>query len=241
MNSCAVIEDTPLTEEHCLLARVDILEELPQAEVSHVATHLATVRLGKKESFAPGEDSPSILLLLRGWVRVHEPSAGGQDLTTSMVAEGTVLGQTGFAPRRSRALRVEALEPSLLGVVEWEDFEDLVIRNPKVGVKTIRLLSERLAVCEIRLSDQVRKEVPARLAGLLLGLGEQQGVVTGDGSRRIPIRYTHKQLASMVGSNREAVTRAVSKLSKAGAVELRNRQIYVTDAEALNRLAEIGR
>ena len=241
MNSCAMIEDAPLAEEHRLLAQVGILEGLPQAEVVYVATHSATVHLGKKESFAPAEDSQSILLLLSGRVRVHEPSAGGQDLTISVVEEGTILGPTGFAPRRSRALRVEALEPSVLRVVGWEDFEDLAFRNPAVGVKTIRLLSERLDVCEGRLSDLVRKEVPARLAGLILGLSEHQGVVTGDGSRRIPDRYTHQQLGSMVGSNREAVTRAFGKLSKAGAVELRNRHIYVTDAEALNRLAETGR
>jgi CRP/FNR family cyclic AMP-dependent transcriptional regulator len=236
-----MIEDAPLAEEHRLLAQVGILEGLPQAEVVYVATHSATVHLGKSESFAPAEDSQSILLLLSGRVRVHEPSDRGQDLTISMVEEGTVLGQTGFAPRRSRALSVEALEPSVLRIVGWEDFEDLVLRNPEVGVKTIRLLSERLDVCEGRLSDLVRKEVPARLAGLILGLSEHQGVVTGDGSRRIPDRYTHQQLASMVGSNREAVTRAFGKLSKAGAVELRNRQIYVTDAETLSRLAEPGR
>ena len=237
-----MIEDAPLAEEHRLLAKVDILEGLPQAEVDYLATHSATVQLGKKESFAPDENLRSILLLSSGRVRVHEPSAGGQDLTISVVEEGTVLGQTGFAPRRSsRALSVEAFQPSVLRVVGWEDFEDLVLRYPKVGVKTIRLLSERLAACEGRFSDQVSKEVPARLASLLLGLGEHQGVVTGDGSRKIPVRYTHKQLASMVGSNREAVTRVFGRLSKAGAVELRNRQIYVTDAEALNRLAEIGR
>jgi CRP/FNR family cyclic AMP-dependent transcriptional regulator len=236
-----MIEDAPPAEEHRLLAKVDILEGLPQAEVDYVATHSETIRLGKKGSFAPGEDSRRILVLLSGRVRVHEPSVGDQDLTFSVVEEGTVLGQTGFAPRRSRALRVEALEPSVLSVVAWEDFEDLVLRYPKVGVKTIRLLSERLAVCEVRLSDQVRKEVPARLAGLILRLSDHLGAVTNEGSRRIPIRYTHQQLASMVGSNREAVTRAFGKLRKAGAVKLRNRQIYVTDAEALNRLAEIGR
>jgi CRP/FNR family cyclic AMP-dependent transcriptional regulator len=236
-----MIEDAPPAEEHRLLAKVEILEGLPQAEVDYVATHSETIRLGKKGSFAPGEDSRRILVLLSGRVRVHEPSVGDQDLTFSVAEEGTVLGQTGVAPRRSRALRVEALEPSVLSVVAWEDFEDLVLRYPKVGVKTIRLLSERLAVCEVRLSDQVRKEVPARLAGLILRLSDHLGAVTNEGSRRIPIRYTHQQLASMVGSNREAVTRAFGKLRKAGAVKLRNRQIYVTDAEALNRLAEIGR
>ena len=159
MNIGAMIEDAPLAEEHHhLLAGVDILEGLPQGEVEYVAKHSATVRLGKKESFDPGKGSRSILLLLGGRVRVHEPSAGGKDLTISVVEEGTVVGRTGLTPRRSRVLRVEALEPSVLRVVGWEDFEGLVFRNPEVAVKTISLLSERLAVCEVRLSDQVRKK-----------------------------------------------------------------------------------
>jgi CRP/FNR family transcriptional regulator, cyclic AMP receptor protein len=57
----------------------------------------------------------------------------------------------------------------------------------------------------------------------------------------IRARYTHRQLASMVGSNREAVTRAFGVLRKAGAVETRERQIYVTDEDALACLAEVVR
>ena len=232
-----MIEDAPGAEEQCLLAKVDILEGLPQAGVDYVATHSAIIRLGKKGSFAPGEDSRSVLVLLSGRVRVYEPSARGQELTISVVEGGTVLGHTGFAPRRSRVLRVEALEPSVLSVVGWEDFEDLVLRYPRVGVKTIRHLSERLAVCESRLSDQVRKEVPARLANLVLTLSEHEGVSARDGGRKIPLRYTHKQLACMVGANREAVTRALGRLRREGAVEVRDRHIHVLDVDALTRIA----
>jgi CRP/FNR family cyclic AMP-dependent transcriptional regulator len=106
-----------------------------------------------------------------------------------------------------------------------------------VGVKTIRVLGERLSTCEGRLSDLTRKEVPARLASLILGLSKHQGITTADGSRMIPTRYTHQLLASMVGSNREALTRALGRLRKAGAVEVRNQRIHVTDADALERLA----
>ncbi len=116
-----------------------------------------------------------------------------------------------------------------------------MFRNRKVAIKTIRLLSERLAACEGRHSELIRKEVPARLAGLILSLSEHQGVITPDGSCRRPTRYTHQQLASMVGSNREAITRAFGKLRKAGTVEIRGRHIYLTDADALQRLAETGR
>jgi CRP/FNR family transcriptional regulator, cyclic AMP receptor protein len=223
------------------LAKVDVLEGLTPEEVEHLTLLSTSVYLGAGETFVLDEDCRTLLLLVSGRVRVQEPNAAGPGLTISIVEDRTVVTQTGSAPQRSRALVVEALEPSVLRVLEWEVFEDLVRRNPEVGVKTIRLLSERLAVYGSRLSDLVRKEVPARLAGLILGLSEHQGVVTADGSRWIPNRYTHQQLASMVGSNREALTRAFGRLRKAGAVEVRDRHIYVTDADALERLAEAER
>ena len=102
-------------------------------------------------------------------------------------------------------------------------------------------MSVRLALCQDRLSDMVRKEVPARLADLILKLSEYESLATADGSRKIPTRYTHQQLASMVGSNREAVTRAIGRLRKAGILEIRGRHIYITDADALERCAETGR
>jgi CRP/FNR family cyclic AMP-dependent transcriptional regulator len=236
-----MIEDAPVKEPERLLAKVDILEPLLPEEVERLASLSSSMRLDAGEIFVLDEVRETLLLLASGRVRVHEPSTAGPDLTITMVENGTVVGQSGFAVRLSRALRVEALQPSTLLVLRWEDFEDLVFRNPEVGIKTLRLLSERLAVCAGRLSDMVHKEVPARLAGLILRLSEYEGLVMGDGSRRIPTRYTHQQLGNLVGSNREAVTRALGRLRKAGAVEIRCRYIYVTDADVLERLAETRR
>jgi CRP/FNR family transcriptional regulator, cyclic AMP receptor protein len=237
-----VIEDALVRELERLLARVDILEPLPAEELERLALLPSWTRLEAGEALALDEDRETLIILASGRVRVHEPSYVGPDLTFSMVEEGTVVGQTGFALRLSGAsLRIEALQPSTMLVIRWEDFEELVLRNPEVGIRTIRLLSERLAVSEGRLSDLIRKEVPARLASLILSLSEHEGVVTANGSRMIPTRYTHQQLASLVGSNREAITRAFGRLRKLGAVELRDRQIHVTDMDTLNRLALNGR
>jgi CRP/FNR family cyclic AMP-dependent transcriptional regulator len=107
--------------------------------------------------------------------------------------------------------------------------------------QSISLLSERLAMCEVRLSDQVRKEVQARLASLVLGLSEPKGDFARDGSRKIPVRYTHEQLASMVGAKREAVTRALGRLRREGSVEIRDRHIHVVDVDALARSAGLER
>ena len=216
------------------------MRDLSQSEVDYLVTRSQIVRLGKQESLTLGEDLHVILFLVSGRVRVHEPALRGQDLTFSVAEGGTVVRQTGSTLRPSRTLRVEALEPSVLSTLGWEDFEDLVVRNPKVGLKTISLLGERLDAYEGRLSDLIRKEVPARLASLILRLSEREGAAAGD-DHRIPARYTHQQLASMVGANREAITRALGILRKAGTVQTRNRQIYVTDADALEYFAEVER
>ena len=162
-------------------------------------------------------------------------------LLWTLVEDPTVVAHTGFTTWPPRALVVEALEPAVLRVLEGEAFYDLVRRNPEVGVKTIRVLGERLSTCEVRLSDLVRKEVPARLASLILGLSEYQGVVTVNGSRMIPTRYTHNHLASMVGSNREALTKALGRLKREGGLEVKNRRIHVVDADVLTRIAGSGR
>ena len=232
-----MIEGVPREEQQRPLAEVDILTSLAPEEIERLTLLSASVHLGVGETFALDEERRALLLLTSGRVRVHEPNAAGPGLTISMVEAPTVVTQTGFAARPSRAAVVEALEPSVLRVLAGEDFEALVHGNPEVGIKTIRLLSERLAACETRLSDMVRKDVLARLASLILGLSERQAVTTANGSHMISTRYTHQQLASMVGSNREAITRAFRRLWNAGAVGVTGRRVYVTDARTLERLA----
>src|SRR5215203_2433907 len=78
--------------------------------------------------------------------------------------------------------------------------------------------------------------VPARLASLILFLIESEGVQI-PGEIRIPTRYTHEHLVTMIGANREAVTRAFGRLQDEGALKLRRRLIYVDDVDALERAA----
>ncbi len=86
------------------------------------------------------------------------------------------------------------------------------------------------------MADMVEKEVSERLAGVLYMLAEDEGVMTPQGPM-IPTRYTHAQLASMIGSNREAVTRALGELREGGCVEVKRRLVYVKDFDALRHNA----
>ena len=153
-----------------------------------------------------------------------------------MVGDGAAVGATGLVPHWTRKLHIRALEPSLVCGIQREDLERAVHDNPEVGLRLAHTLADQLQLMEDRWADMVEKEVPQRLAGVIYMLVEGVGVMTPEGPM-IPTRYTHNQLASMVGSNREAVTRAMGDLQGEGAIEMRNRRLYVKDFDALRRSA----
>jgi CRP/FNR family transcriptional regulator len=106
-------------------------------------------------------------------------------------------------------------------------------------MRFIEVLIDRLQRSERRLADVALQQVPARLANLILDLVEDEGIVTSEGYK-LPIRYTHQRLGTMIGAQRVAVTRAFGKLRKVGAIEIEQRKIHVKDMEALKCVAGRG-
>ena len=137
-------------------------------------------------------------------------------MTLAVLEGGTVFGRLGFGDRPQEAC-AQVMEASTVSTLGQEGLKELVLRRPEVGLRIAGLADERLALSEDRATDLAHKEVPGRLASLLLRLLENEGVVTPHGYQ-IPTRYTHQQIASMIGAKREAVTRAFGLLRGLGAV-----------------------
>jgi CRP/FNR family cyclic AMP-dependent transcriptional regulator len=229
--------DLPMEEIRRRLSWVGFLAPLSEEELDDLVRRAGLVRLEEGEVLAvgPEEHAERMLLLVAGQLQVYEVAlSSGRELTLSILADGSAVAATGLVPRWVRDLHLRALEPSVVCRVSRQDLEALVRRNPEVGLRLARMLATQLMLMEDRWADMVEKEVSARLAGLLYMLVESEGVMTSEGPM-IPTYYTHRQLASMIGSQREAVTRAFSALQEGGCVEVRSRRVYVRDLGALRR------
>jgi CRP/FNR family transcriptional regulator len=220
-----------------LLSEVDVLESLAPQETEKLA-HRAQHR-----SFQSGEivyiqgDAPGpLFLLLKGRIRLYATAAAGQELTFDVYQDGTILGESSLteSPHPESA---QALEPSLVGLLSLNAFWQLVRENPEVNERVMKLVVNRSCTNRSRMKDIALKGVSARLASLILDLITSHGVVTREGYYRINPRYTHEQLATMIGAKRVAVTRAFGALQEVGCVRLQRRYIYVLDLGALKRLA----
>ena len=221
------------------LSWVDFLTPLSNEELEAIVRRASFVRLEEGEVLVVGaeEQAERMLLLVAGQLQVYEVSlSSGREHTLSVLASGSAVAATGLVPRWVRNLHIRALEPSVVCRVERELLERLVRTNPEVGLRLARMLATQLMLMEDRWADMAEKEVRERLAALLYMLVESEGVMSNEGPM-IPTHYTHRQLASMIGAQREAVTRAFAELHEGGCVEQRSRRVYVRDLEALRKNA----
>lgn len=219
-----------------LLSLVDVLEPLSSEEIDWFAqrTKERSFQAGATV-YVPGSASEIVYLLLAGRIRLYG-IAGRQELTFDIIQAGTMFGVASLMERTQNEYAL-ALEPSRVGLIDLNDFWLLVRQNPEVNARLVKLLGNRLRLSRSRMTDIALKEVPARLASLILDLVQSEGVVTREGHYKIPAHYTHEQLATMIGAKRVAVTRAFGRLQDAGCVRLWRRQIYVVDLATLSQLA----
>src|ERR671911_486456 len=227
-----------LEEKVHLLSMVDVFESLPEEELKKLA------RLARDVSYERGEDLPEpqeggekLYILKEGRVQLYVRLPSKGEITLSVVEGGSIFGEIAVCGQGSEKVRARALMPSLVCTLETEILEQLIQRHPAVALAIVRMQSERLRQSEVRFAELAHKQVPARLASLLLRLAASEGIVSREGIR-IDTPYAHEQLGTMIGSNREAVTRAMKELREKGAVEVVERRIHLRDREALEREAE---
>src|SRR5918997_5245806 len=215
---------------------VDIFEPLSTQEIEQLNGQLPDRHLEKGEVFyTPEQRSERLFMLQKGKIRIFRTTPDGREFTLAIVESGTAFGEMALTAQQLEGAYAQAMEPSEVSTMLREDLERLVLEKPQVGLQISHLLSERLRRYEIRLEDITLKDIPTRLASMILLLAEAEGVVTPGGYVRIPTHYTHQQLGTMIGTSREAVSRAFGVLQEETMVELRRRIIYVKNLEALRR------
>lgn len=223
-----------IKEEVRLLSGVDFLEPLSEEELERLAQRCPDIRFGPNEIICTPQDRGDRFFVIKeGRVRIYKLGPQAHKQTIAEISDGTVL-----AAKRLQETYVQALGPTTLVSLSQEDVERLIESNPKVAMRIIEALCRRLRMADERLADVALKEVPARLASLILQLLESEGIVTAEGYAVPNYYYTHEVLGTMIGAKRVAVSRAFGELRESGAIETRGRRIHVPDIELLARCAQ---
>lgn len=218
-----------------LLSSVDILGPLTRGEVVDLHSRLPIIRLGRRQDLHnPNIVGEMIFLLLSGTVRLYR-MLGEHEFTLDIHRSGTVFGETSLTGEPPQGTVPQSLDASTVALMRPQVFRELVLRHPRVGLRTIEVLITRNKRYAERMTEIAYKQVTARLASFLIWLAEEEGAL--DTELSISMRYTHQQLATMIGADRVGVTRAFRKLKEAGAVEQESSLLHIRDIRILREMA----
>jgi CRP-like cAMP-binding protein len=184
--------------------------------------------------YLQGDRAETVFVLRAGRVRLSRMADDGREFTLGFLKPGEPFGEVALVEGSVRDTVAEAVEPSEATVLRRDDFEALLTRRPELAITVTRLLGARNRAMAEKVEDLVFRDVPGRLAGLLLSLARDFGV-GGDRATRFPFRITHRELASCIGSSRETVSQILGRFTRDRLIARTGRQIVITAPEALSR------
>jgi CRP/FNR family transcriptional regulator, cyclic AMP receptor protein len=185
-----------------------------------------------------GDPGDTCYVLERGQARVTRQHADGRTITLTNVSTGEIFGELAMFGGEVRSATVEAVDDVRAVAILAGDLKRLLNEHPEIAVKLLAALGEKLREANARIARQSFQKVSSRVAGVLAELVET-------GSRRparaegepveVVVRSTQADLAQLAGTSREAASRFLATLQRAGVLTTRRGRIVVHDPPALHR------
>ncbi|MCB0017491.1 MAG: Crp/Fnr family transcriptional regulator [Anaerolineales bacterium] len=220
-------------EKVAYLSTMDLFQDLNQDDLMLMERQLTMASCQRGKIFYMPDDTGQVLFLLkRGRVQLYRISPGGKKLVVATLGPGAIFGEMALVGQQMHRTFAESVDDCLICVMSRADVERLVREKPKVALRFLESMGERIAQMERRLEELAFKSIPARLAGLLLRLADDQGSGTEvDG-------YTHQDLGEMLGTYRETTTQVLNDFKADGLIELGRKRIRLLDTRGLAAVAE---
>ncbi|NJP06963.1 MAG: Crp/Fnr family transcriptional regulator [Chloroflexaceae bacterium] len=186
--------------------------------------------------YSPEEYGERIFVLQSGRVRLYKLSPEGRALTLMVLEPVTLFGEMTLVGHWMHDSFAEAMTDCVIGVIRRDVMREILMHYPQVALRFMELMGQRLREIQNKLADIAFKSVPQRLATVLLNMADLSSTSPFTMPPTV-IRYTHQQLAEMIGSYRETVTKAMGDFRAAGLIRIDDEMIYLTNIERLQQLA----
>ena len=182
--------------------------------------------------FGPSQQAESFYVILAGKVKLYKLSPKGDEQILHLYGPGRTFGEAAMWTGVRYPAHAEAIVDSTLLVVSRSVLKNLIGASTELALAMLAGMSAKLREFNQLIEQLSLKDVPARLAGILLELPARARADT------VVLKQTKRQLAAQIGTIPETLSRAFKKLSALGLIEVNGREIAILDPEGLAELAE---
>ncbi len=182
--------------------------------------------------FSEGEPASGFYILLSGRLKIYKLSLEGKEQILHIIEPGEPFAEVALFSETAFPAYAEAIEKSEVMFLSRNAFRQLIGNDPSIAMNMLAILSQRLKYFTRLIEDLSLKEVPQRLAAYLLFLAKR------DGSDHVTLGISKGQLASLLGTIPETLSRIMAKMAGQGLITVNGRKIALLNPAALELFAK---
>lgn len=223
-------------EKRQIFAKHPILGKLNDTEIDTLVRYARVEYYpADEEIFAKDLPGNSMMLVLRGNVRVSSISLNGKEIVLNIINEGEILGEIAVLDGGPRSGDAFAMTDCELLVLNRRDFTPYLEKHPEICLMLIKILCERLRRTSEQVEDLVFRHVKGRIAKALLQLSRRSGRAQVS-SGQLELHLSQSELGNIVGSTRESVNKQLTEWEEQGIVAIAKELIIIRDAAKLEQM-----
>lgn len=227
MGAGDTIDRRAILDRHFLLRQLEpaALDRMLQMVAERSFKHNQVV-------FQKGDPGTSMMAVARGRVKISAYSEDGKEIILNIVEPGQIFGEIALLDGKERTADATAMGPTTLLVLDRREFVPFLESNPKIALRLIEVLCERLRRTSELVESVAFLEFGARLARLLLRLAESHGEEVAEGVR-INLKLSQTDLGNLIAATRESVNRQLNAWVQDEIIALEQGRITILDQDAL--------
>ncbi len=219
------------------LKKFNLLQTMNDEEMKSMSETVLEDEVRKKQPiYLQGDPSETLYFLKKGLVKLSRLDESGKEITLTLLEPGEVFGELGIFDNSPRETTAVALEDCLICAIRRNDFEKLMEKKSDISFKLSKLMGLRLRHIESRIQELMFRDVPSRLASLLLRLAAKHPREMKRGLR-INIKLSQQELANLVGATREMTSSVLNVFKRNGWIDIESKYIYIINRSQLEKIA----
>lgn len=220
------------------ITQVPIFCHLDHKEMLEVSKLIISKEYAKGEFiFLSGEPLEYLFIINKGKVKITKVTESGKEQILRILNPGDFMGELSLFGQSSITNNAEAIEHTDICLISRKDMGYLVQKFPNIGLKILAEFSNRLEMAENLIVQLGLYDVEQRVAGFILQLAANKEKKS-DGSIDITLSVSKRDLASLIGTSQETLSRKLSLFQDNGWIKLQGqRNITILDEQALRKIA----
>ena len=225
------------TDKVSALGKSALFGGLDEKELRALGERAVEQKLARGEIlFTAGEEARGLFVIVEGTLRAFRESVDGREQVIHVERAGATIAEVPMFDDGAYPSTVAAEEDSIVLFIDKRDVRNLCLSHPSIALAALKLLAGRLRRCAELVEALSLHEVDQRLARLLLSEGRTRGRRVNNGVV-FELLLTNQQIAARIGTVREVVSRALSRLQQNELIEVSGRVVTILDEEPLKAFA----